>query len=141
MKLDDLLSVRVSDYCLRLYCFFHTVSAAVSSSLPQVSPIYLGIEIIQPGKLFFKFDWRIQRPRCCRKNNKDEDNSPKTLTDKKKKYACLIKKRRWVASSVMSFKQGHRGFQVFQHNTDICQWLSQSRFSDGSSTFQLCCFY
>ena len=26
---------------------------------------------------------RIQRPKCCEKSNKDEDNSPKTLTDKK----------------------------------------------------------
>ncbi len=26
---------------------------------------------------------RIRRPKHCEKNNKDEDNSPKTLTDKK----------------------------------------------------------
>ena len=32
--------------------FFHNVLAAVSSGLHQVSPVYLGIELIQPGKLF-----------------------------------------------------------------------------------------
>ena len=26
--------------------------------------------------------WRIYRPKRCRNNNKDEDNSPKTLKDK-----------------------------------------------------------
>ena len=33
--------------------FFH-ISAAVSSGLPQVSPVYLDIEMIQPGKSFLK---------------------------------------------------------------------------------------
>ena len=28
--------------------------------------------------------WRIYRPKRCGNNNKDEDNSPKTLNDKKK---------------------------------------------------------
>ena len=96
--------------------FFHNVSAAVSSGLPQVSPVYLGIEMIQPKKSFFKFDcWsnkvfysqtikmvfqfesflcpdkqgtpadgrRIQWPKRCEKNNKDNDNSPNILTDKR----------------------------------------------------------
>ena len=36
--------------------FFHNVSAAVSSGLPQVSSVYLGIEMIQFGKSFLKFD-------------------------------------------------------------------------------------
>ena len=36
--------------------FFHNVSAAVSSGLPQVSPVYLGIKMIQPGKSFSLFD-------------------------------------------------------------------------------------
>ena len=31
--------------------------------------------------------WRIQQPKHCEKNNKDEDNSPKMLTDKKKQQA------------------------------------------------------
>ena len=26
--------------------------------------------------------WRTYRPKCCGNNNKDEDNSPKTLKDK-----------------------------------------------------------
>ena len=26
--------------------------------------------------------WRTYRPKCCGNNNKDEDNSPKTLNDK-----------------------------------------------------------
>ena len=33
--------------------FFH-VLATVFTGLPQVSPVYLGIEMIQPGKLFLK---------------------------------------------------------------------------------------
>ena len=36
--------------------FFHNVSAAVSSGLHLVSPVYLDIEMIQPGKSFLKFD-------------------------------------------------------------------------------------
>ena len=27
--------------------------------------------------------WRTYRPKCCGNKNKDEDNSPKTLNDKK----------------------------------------------------------
>ena len=27
--------------------------------------------------------WRTYRSKCCENNNKDEDNSPKTLNDKK----------------------------------------------------------
>ena len=34
--------------------FFHNVSTAVSSGLPRVSPVYLGIEMIQPSKSSFK---------------------------------------------------------------------------------------
>ena len=30
--------------------------------------------------------WRIYRPKRCGNNNKDEDNSPKTLNDKKKAF-------------------------------------------------------
>ena len=33
--------------------FFPSISAAVSSGLPQVSPVYLGIEMIQPEKFIF----------------------------------------------------------------------------------------
>ena len=61
--------------------------AAVSSGLPQVSLVYLGMEMIQPGKSFLYPDkqgtpeegWRIQQPKCCVRtnNNKDEDNSLK----------------------------------------------------------------
>ena len=34
----------------------HNVLAAVSSSLPQVYLVYLGIEMIQPGKSFSKYE-------------------------------------------------------------------------------------
>ena len=37
-----------------VFFFFHNVSSAVPSSLPQVSPIYLGIEMIQTGKNDFQ---------------------------------------------------------------------------------------
>ena len=45
-----------SDCGLHLYCskLKHNVSATVSSSLPPVSLVYLGIEMIQPGKSFLK---------------------------------------------------------------------------------------
>ena len=47
-----------SDCCPYLYCdkLKHNILAAVSSSLPQVSFVYLNIEMIQPGKSFLKFD-------------------------------------------------------------------------------------
>ena len=46
-----------SDCCPHLYCGkLKHVSATVSSNLPQVSLVYLGIEIIQPGKSFLNFD-------------------------------------------------------------------------------------
>ena len=71
------------DGCPHLYLckLKHNISAALSSGLPQVSLVYLGIEMIQPRKSFWKFDcWRrIQRTKRCvsTNNNKDEDNSPK----------------------------------------------------------------
>ena len=54
--LDDawwFLSVRV----FGLLSFFYNVLAAVSSGLLQVSPVYFGIEMIQTGKSFLKFDF------------------------------------------------------------------------------------
>ena len=39
-----------------VFILFYHVSAAASSSLPEVFPIYLGIEMIQSGKSFLKFD-------------------------------------------------------------------------------------
>ena len=46
------------DCCPHLYSdkLKHDVSAAVSSGLPQVSLVYLSIEMIQSGKSFLKFD-------------------------------------------------------------------------------------
>ena len=38
------------------------------------------------------------------------------------KYACLIKKRHWLVSSVMSFCWVIAGFQVFQRNTLLASW-------------------
>ena len=40
-------------YCSKLK---HNFSAAVSSGLPRMSLVYLGIEMIQAGKSFLKFD-------------------------------------------------------------------------------------
>ena len=43
--------------CPHLYCGkLKQVLATVSSDLLQVSLVYLGIEMIQPGKSFLKFD-------------------------------------------------------------------------------------
>ena len=45
------------DCCPCLYCGeLKHISAAVSSSLPQMSHVYLSIKMIQPGKSFLKFD-------------------------------------------------------------------------------------
>ena len=35
-------------------------------------------------------DWRTHQPKRCGNSNKDEDNSPKTLNDKKKKEMNLF---------------------------------------------------
>ena len=40
-----------------VFIFFPNISAAISSGLLQVSPVYLGIEMIQSGKSFLKFDF------------------------------------------------------------------------------------
>ena len=36
--------------------------------------------------------WRIYRPKRCENNNKDEDNSPKTLNDKKPHLVTFYKR-------------------------------------------------
>ena len=43
-----------SEYCPHLYCgkLKHDILVTVSSSLPQVSLVYLGVEMIQLGKSF-----------------------------------------------------------------------------------------
>ena len=46
-----------SDCCPHFYCGkLKYISASVSYGLPQVFLVYLGIEMIQPGKSFLKFD-------------------------------------------------------------------------------------
>ena len=70
------------DYCLHLYCYFHNVSANMSSGLLQV--------FVELGK--FREGSRVRQipeegrrkyqPKRCENNNKDEDNSPKNLNDK-----------------------------------------------------------
>ena len=47
-----------SDCCPHLYCgkLKGNISAAVSSSFPKVSLVYLGIDMIQDRKSFLKFD-------------------------------------------------------------------------------------
>ena len=48
-------SVRIFGLLSSFLLFFHNVSAVLSPSLPHVSPVYLRIEMIQPGKSFLKF--------------------------------------------------------------------------------------
>ena len=43
---------------------------------------------------------RIYRPKRCRNNNKDEDNSPKTLNDKKQWYYLT---RSWEIRGIIPF--------------------------------------
>ena len=54
-----------SDCCPHLYCkkLKHDVSTTVSSGPPQVSIVYLRIEMIQPGKSFLKFVNQTRRSR------------------------------------------------------------------------------
>ena len=64
------------NYCLYLYCYFHNISANMSSSLLRV---FVKLRNLQQTP---EEGWRIYRPKCCVNNNKDEDNSLKTLNDK-----------------------------------------------------------
>ena len=45
-----------------VFIFFHNVLVAESSGLPQVSSVYLGIEMIQPGKSFLMFEFKTDFP-------------------------------------------------------------------------------
>ena len=58
------------DCCSHLYCdeLNHNILAVVFSSLPRVSLVYLSMEMIQPGKLFLKFDCWLNK---AFKNYKD----------------------------------------------------------------------
>ena len=40
--------------------------------------------------------WRTYRPKRCRNNNKDEDNSPKNLNDKNQQRHRIIFEFGWV---------------------------------------------
>ena len=93
MKLDEFYHKGFSDYCLHLYCYFNNVSADLSSGLLQVF-VELGNRGFNKGRsLKFRVGSRVRQtpeegrrtyqPKCCGNNNKDEDNSPKTLNDKK----------------------------------------------------------
>ena len=86
------------DYCLHLYCYFHNVSADMSSSLLQV--------FVELGNLHGTSNykgWRIYQLKCWGNNDKDEDNSPKTLNDenhqafsqKFKQHRGCVKKFIW----------------------------------------------
>ena len=56
MEIYFFLSVRVFGLLSSSLLFvFYNVSAAVSSGHPHVSPVYFGMEMIQPGKSFLKF--------------------------------------------------------------------------------------
>ena len=46
-----ILSVSVFGLLCSSLLFFHNILAAVSSGLPRVSPVYLGIEMIQTFKM------------------------------------------------------------------------------------------
>ena len=104
-----------SDCCPHLYCdmWKHNVSPAVSSGHPQVSLVYVGIEMILPGKSFLKFDFprlnhfnylnheegrRIQLLKRCVStyHNKDEDNSSNNH-NQNNAYHALSQKSRQVS--------------------------------------------
>ena len=69
-----------SDCCRHCCLSKHDVSAAVYPGLRQVSPVYLGIEMIQTFKAFKKYDQQSNFKNDVpgwTPNNKDEDSSPK----------------------------------------------------------------
>ena len=111
-------------YCGKLK---HNVSAAVSSGLPQVSLVYLSIEIIQPGKSLLKIDsWSnrafknykelIQIMKRCvlSYHNKDEDNNPKNWNKK----LLVFDRNTWNHLSV--------------YKTDLENWLELLVFDRNS---------
>ena len=61
------------DSCLHLYCYIHNVSADMTSGLFQVQEPTWQIPV--EGQ-------RTYRLKHCEYNNKNENNSPKTLNDK-----------------------------------------------------------
>ena len=106
MRLDVYyFSCNFLDCCPHLYCgkLKHNISADVSSSgLPQVSLVYLEIEMIQPGKSFLKFSsqtlkmisqvesfrcpdkqvtpeegWRMMQLKCVSTYHSNDENSLK----------------------------------------------------------------
>ena len=72
MKLDDFYLLEFSDYCLHLYCYFHNVLADMSSDMEKAGG-HIGRKVVE-------------------NNNKDEDNSPKTLCDKNVSTTLLTDK-------------------------------------------------
>ena len=50
-----------------------------------------------------------------------------------KKYACLVIKRRWVTSLVMSFSWVSGEFRVFQHSTQLASWTPIGLITPGPS--------
>ena len=59
---------------------------------------------------------RTYRPKRCGNNNKDEDNSPKTLNDKKRTVCCIKHPR---AKWLLAFKKFTFEIPLFHLNTNV----------------------
>ena len=77
--------------------------------------------------------WRTYQSKSCEYNNKDEDNSPKTLNDKKSKYQSKYYKQYSYLLTTLAFK--------FWHHR--CSWKNKQkhphRCAKESNTNTLCC--
>ena len=70
---------------------------------------------------------RIQRPKRCKKDNKDEDNSPKTLTDKLHIFQTVssIKKNAMRQQAVILKDVTSDYFEKCKRHWDKCVWCKK----------------
>ena len=119
--------------CLHLYCYLQNVSTAMSTGLLQVFVKLGNPRGFNKGHSSkFREGSRVQqtpeegrrtyRSKRCRNNNKDEDNSPKTLKDNN--FIYLVKFRETI-----NFAPGFlQGFSKVAWKKSICLSIKSSLF-------------
>ena len=96
-KLDDFFHQGFSDYCPHVYCYLHDVSAVIANGIRAGDPCWFNKGRSSKSRVGFRVRQipedgrRIYRPKRGENNNKDENNSPKTLNDKNYKDRYAIK--------------------------------------------------
>ena len=76
---------------------------------------------------------RTYRPKRCRNNNKDEDNSPKNVTDKKKIYCSL---KTYVLLRLRISTTLFEGFRIHWHNPSQKIMILNKSFGLGWNTLR-----